>query len=247
MKLDEQGAWYEAWHAAGKHDLPVEQMKQAQRLSSLNECLSAIQAEQSLVVGCGSGDEMRLVNATMLTALDLSYVAVNKARQKASHGHYLQADGMRLPFPDMSFDLVLTSEVIEHIPQPDEMLRDIWRVLKPDGTVIISTPNWFSFFGLARKVGEIVLQRSITSDNQPIDRWSTPQSLNQLLAATGFQTIHQRGAWYFPPTGLGHNRLPDDVMAQIFGGLLSSERWLQQALPGWGHLLIVVAQKQASS
>ena len=46
-----------------------------------------------------------------------------------------------LPFPDGSFDLVTCTEVIEHLEHYRSTLRDIFRVLKPDGTLVITTPN----------------------------------------------------------------------------------------------------------
>ncbi len=48
-----------------------------------------------------------------------------------------------LPFPNGTFDFINISEVIEHIENPDRMLEEIHRVLKPDGWAYISVPNRF--------------------------------------------------------------------------------------------------------
>lgn len=50
-------------------------------------------------------------------------------------------DGKRLPFPDNSFDIVTNIEVIEHVEKPKLMLKEIRRVLKPDGILHITTAN----------------------------------------------------------------------------------------------------------
>lgn len=51
-----------------------------------------------------------------------------------------------LPFPDNSFDLVWSLEVIEHLDKPEQVFQEIKRVLKPNGHFILTTPN--SFFWL---------------------------------------------------------------------------------------------------
>lgn len=50
-------------------------------------------------------------------------------------------DGRELPFPNNSFDAVLSIEVVEHVKNPKPMLKEIKRVLKRDGVLIITTPN----------------------------------------------------------------------------------------------------------
>jgi SAM-dependent methyltransferase len=243
MKLDEQRQWYESWHQKGQSDYPVENMKQAMRLESLAHGINAVPVQAVLFIGCGQGDELRLVEAKYLVAIDLSHSAVLQAKSVKPEEHYLQADGMRLPFSSASFDTVITSEVIEHILEPSIMLAEINRVLVNNGKLIITTPNQQSLFGLARKLGEFILRRPVTSDEQPVDNWSSPRSLNALLNDAGLAVDLRRGAWYFPPTGLGKKRLPDKTMARLFTFLLPIERWLQASLPSWGHLLLMVAHK----
>jgi 2-polyprenyl-3-methyl-5-hydroxy-6-metoxy-1,4-benzoquinol methylase len=51
-----------------------------------------------------------------------------------------------LPWDDDFFDVIICSEIIEHIFDTDRLLEQIKRVLKPSGTLIISTPNLASFF-----------------------------------------------------------------------------------------------------
>jgi SAM-dependent methyltransferase len=67
------------------------------------------------------------------------HVTSAAARDRADV-HY---DGDRLPFPDASFDTVLSVQVLEHTPRPDVLLAEMARVLAPDGVLILSAP--FSF------------------------------------------------------------------------------------------------------
>ncbi len=51
----------------------------------------------------------------------------------------------RLPFDDGVFDCVVAGEIIEHVPDPDGLLREIRRVLRPGGLLVLSTPNMVSW------------------------------------------------------------------------------------------------------
>ena len=54
------------------------------------------------------------------------------------------ADVTKLPFDDESFDCVICSEVLEHIPEHDAALKELVRVLKSNGTMVVSVPRYFS-------------------------------------------------------------------------------------------------------
>jgi len=49
-------------------------------------------------------------------------------------------DGKKIPFPDSEFDYVLCTEVMEHVPEPKDFLKEIYRVLKPGGVLIMTIP-----------------------------------------------------------------------------------------------------------
>lgn len=61
--------------------------------------------------------------------------------------HFLQADGMALPFPAATFDLVLSHAVIEHVADASLYLRECRRVLTPGGHIFLSTAPYLSFAG----------------------------------------------------------------------------------------------------
>ena len=54
----------------------------------------------------------------------------------------VNGDGTRLPFPDDTFDRIICSEVMEHIPDDSAAARELARVLKPGGTIAVTVPTW---------------------------------------------------------------------------------------------------------
>lgn len=69
-------------------------------------------------------------------------------RHKVSNS--LAGDGYRLPFRDDAFDVLLFLEVLEHVYQPERMFKEFTRVLRPEGKLILTTPNAWSWNRMAR-------------------------------------------------------------------------------------------------
>lgn len=63
--------------------------------------------------------------------------------------------GLPLPFPPATFDAILTYETLEHIPQPEQYLRELRRIAKPGALLVLTTPNrlWEPIHWLAPKLG----------------------------------------------------------------------------------------------
>lgn len=76
---------------------------------------------------------------------DCYYIAVEPG---AGHGAgFVRADGQQLPFADSSFDVVYSSNVAEHIPQPWTMGEEMIRVARPGGLIVLSYTIWLGPFG----------------------------------------------------------------------------------------------------
>lgn len=54
----------------------------------------------------------------------------------------MEGDALGLPFPDASFDVVIVSEVMEHIPDDEGVLAEMARVLKPGGRIAVTVPRY---------------------------------------------------------------------------------------------------------
>jgi SAM-dependent methyltransferase len=88
-----------------------------------------------LDLGCGDQPYARLVGRG-----NLDYIGVDRSLEHSPLPDVC-ADSLKLPFRDGSFDTILSTQVIEHVSDPSEMMREISRVLKPSGHVIMTAPQ----------------------------------------------------------------------------------------------------------
>ncbi len=87
--------------------------------------------------GCGSKPyESLFVNAKSYVGVDLQSTGHNHVDSKIDHYY----NGSTLPFPNESFDVVVSFEVFEHVFNIKEVLGEIHRVLKPNGKMLLSVP-----------------------------------------------------------------------------------------------------------
>ena len=102
----------------------------------------------ALDVGCGDGywSEKLHTKGYAVTGIDIPREYPNIDAETPYPGTVFMDAGEKLAFPDASFDLVWSTEVIEHVTNFRTMLSEIERALKPGGRAVITTPN--SFFWL---------------------------------------------------------------------------------------------------
>ncbi|MCC7250936.1 class I SAM-dependent methyltransferase [Hyphomicrobium sp.] len=100
-----------------------------------------------LDVGCGDAALAGLVVMKLgasVEGIDTDRLSIDLARQQFANrnleGKFSVLDGYRYPSPDNAMSAVICSDVIEHVQQPDVMLREMWRVLAPGGVLVVTTP-----------------------------------------------------------------------------------------------------------
>jgi SAM-dependent methyltransferase len=100
-----------------------------------------------LDVGCGVGQVVgRLTQAGYEAyGVDVSEPNIERARRFSSRCQLY--DGKRLPFPDAHFASAGALNVLEHVEEPEEFIRELVRVVEPGGRVLISSPNFLRVIG----------------------------------------------------------------------------------------------------
>jgi len=85
----------------------------------------------------------------------------------------VRADASQLPFKDEAFDLVLFSEVIEHVSRPDIVIAEIARILKPDGQLLITWPFIYMLHELPNdytRIGEFGMRELLSRNGMKFDK-----------------------------------------------------------------------------
>ena len=135
-----------------------------------------------LEVGGGrSGLAAMLYPGSAVTTLDMD-ASLREGLTLRPGCSFVCGDACNLPFPDASFDLVTLLDVLEHIPDDDRAAREAMRVLKPGGTLLVSTPNadWrYPYHGFMKPIAPP--EAALMSEWGHVRRGYTRQGLEALF------------------------------------------------------------------
>lgn len=100
-----------------------------------------------LILESGSGISPVMTRVDSIIYSDLSFDAISILRRNHRRGHYLVADAMNLPFKPGVFSHTICSEVLEHLPDDGKALKELSRVMRPCGYLVVTVPHKKSYFG----------------------------------------------------------------------------------------------------
>jgi SAM-dependent methyltransferase len=157
----------ELWELVGEHEHP--------HPAHMRDFVRSLgRVDRALDLGCGDGRLATELDAGELTAADVSAVALDRARRRLPHARLVELEpDAPLPLEDGAFDLVLCAEVLEHVRDVQLLLSEIRRVLRPGGTLALTTP---AHLPVGRRPDPL----------SPHIRFFTRRSLRTLLDELGF-------------------------------------------------------------
>lgn len=161
----------------------------ALRRLSRKFCFSLSEQTKVLDIGCAGGAFLRAARnlGLSVTGIEPSKWLSNYARTE--HGLDVRTGTLlKNSFPEASFDVVTLWDVIEHVPDPNMELREIRRILKPQGILVVNYPDFESF--AARMLGKkwpFLLSVHLV--------YYTRQTIRKQLHKAGFQVINMGMHW----------------------------------------------------
>lgn len=116
-----------------------------------------LKGKKFLDLGCGTGwfSKEAVDRGARVTSLDVGPNLLGKTKERCKGKSKLViGDALSLPFANDFFDIVLSSEVIEHTENPLKAISESIRVLRPEGILVLTTPNkfWYPAIFLANKM-----------------------------------------------------------------------------------------------
>ncbi|HIO22608.1 MAG TPA: class I SAM-dependent methyltransferase [Nitrospirales bacterium] len=150
-------------------------------------------------IGCGNGfytAYLKDLHVIQLHGIDASKYALQCALAKGFDHVYCCSDFSAVPLPmdNESCDFLVNKDVLEHLLDPDFLVTEMARVLKPEGLVLIHVPNDFNVF---KRIAFVVKQDTDTYNyfpesqqwNKPHIRFYTEKGINELMKQNGFTCI----------------------------------------------------------
>ncbi|SDI69100.1 glycoside hydrolase family 99-like domain-containing protein [Alloyangia pacifica] len=119
--------------------IELEHLHRYQLARSIAEGLDVL----DIACGEGYGTDILATRAKSVIGVDINEIAVKHASLSYQNprASFRQGSATNIPLPDASVDLVVSFETIEHLEDHDQMMSEIRRVLRPNGTLMISSPN----------------------------------------------------------------------------------------------------------
>lgn len=195
---------------------PIQRFWHRGKLTMIDELLRPhLKADSRVLeIGCGAGNLLMQAAApgSYPIGLDLSLQALTFVRSRLREAlsapepirgfACVQSIGESLPLADSSVDCAILSEVIEHLEAPQLSIREATRTLCPGGRLLVTTPNYRSFWPLMEWTVDRLNMAPKMGGEQHIRKFS-PSSLKKLLNDAGLQ-IEYTGTiyWLSPFTSL---------------------------------------------
>ena len=144
-----------------------------------------------LEIGCGTGDTgaaaLREGRCGQYCGIELNESAAEQARQQISEVIVGNVESIPLPWGKNSFDVLIISEVLEHLIDPWKVLRRLHPLMKPGAVVFASSPN-ISHYRVIKMLlaGQWKLEDAGVMDRTHL-RWFTPTSYSQMFESCGYR------------------------------------------------------------
>lgn len=201
--------------------LPEDSYGRAKRFDFISAIIKTYRPREILDIGCGAGTQLTAPLAAAfpeiaIIGVDDDLRSLDWARAHSGHGNLSFVAPGGLP-PDRRFDLVIASEVLEHVADPAAFLHQLAARVVPGGRIVLTVPNGYGVFewmalaealfnlsGLQAVLRRLKPRRQDPGQSLPVTLANSPhvnffsfRELGRLLAAEGFHVERYRARTLF--------------------------------------------------
>jgi 2-polyprenyl-3-methyl-5-hydroxy-6-metoxy-1,4-benzoquinol methylase len=115
-------------------------------------------SDKAVEFGCGGGTVLATVGAKVAaaTGIDIGEMALARARSRPGKHRVIRSDVAHVPLPSGYADVVYSLEVLEHVWDPAAMIKEMFRVARPEAMIFFTTPNGYDLLYLHRAMRPFV-------------------------------------------------------------------------------------------
>lgn len=197
---DEYENWHSKFHGKDNLDQVILFEWHYNVINKIGD-LEILKGKRVLEVGCGVGDfSIYLSNyAFEVIGIDFSAEAIRIGNEKIkcnnSKAILKQMDAQNLLFNADEFDIIISCECLEHLPDPKSALNEMYRVLKPGGNIILTTENYSNAMAYLVLYNRLI-NRPYDSGSgvQPIENFFVFWKVKKMFKDAGFSKIRTSGS-----------------------------------------------------
>ena len=237
---------YDVWHQRVFDSEPEHEDAASPWYELVREKIGAVQGLRVLEVACGRAGFVReLARAgAYTTGCDFSMTALRVGQSKlrldssSSNAALIQGDAQSLPFASESFDLIVSCETIEHVPDARSAMREMWRVARGGARLFLSTPNYANFMGLYDLYSRVRHRHRHHELDQPFDRRQWVPQIRSFVTEAGWKIIYSDGTVHQLP--FFPRRNPVSLLS------LESNRTVRKLLSPFAYHYFLISEKRVS-
>ncbi len=236
---------YDSWHERILGSDPEHDDATSPWYELVREQIGPVQGLRVLEVACGRGGFLRELACAgaEVTGCDFSMAALLAGQSKLRsiggnvRAALIQGDAQSLPFASESFDIIVSCETIEHVPDARSALREMWRIARPGARLFLTTPNYANLMGLYDLYARV--RHPHRRDDQPFDRRQWIPQIRNFVKKAGWKILHSDGTVHQLPILPGRN--PIQLPA------IESNRTVRRLLSPFAYHYFLISEKRTAA
>jgi SAM-dependent methyltransferase len=234
---------YDGWHERLVRAAPDHDDASSPWYQLVREYIGPVAGVLVLEVACGRGGFVKELarSGARVSGCDFSFSALcaasTKLRDVSGRATLIQGDAQCLPFADATFDLLVSCETIEHVPNLRSAMAEMHRVTRPGGRLLLTTPNYANFMGLYELYARF--RHSSRAPDQPFDRHEWFAETREHVRSAGWRILRTDGTVHQFPVVRGRPPLRLEA--------IESSRTMRKLFSPLAFHYFIMAQKEGST